>query len=204
MYDGADTAVDSLIEEMSNPEIQDSIARLVSKLPTVARSLDSGEEIINYLRSAILDESTLDRAVKVLHEYMDGLDSEYSKWRPELKMLSSLFTPSNVGNLTILLQELLKSTDALILTLQVARNLQDSGLLEMLLSVNSVLNIERLDRSKQWLSMAKNAREKAKDDDSVVSIFGMYKILKDPSIQEGLKTLNAMLKQVSAQTKSST
>lgn len=200
MY-SADTAVDALIDEMSRSEIQYSVAKLVSKLPSVVRSLESGEEIFEYFRSAILDESTLSRTVEVLHEYMDGLDSVFQKWEPEFKKISTFLTPANVQTLLLLLDELLKSSESILSMLKIAKNLHESGLLELASNVNSVLNVERVDKSKQWLTMAKSAREQAKSDDSVVSIFGLYKMLKDPSVQEGLKTLNALLKIVSTQEK---
>ncbi len=178
-----DQNVDALMEMMGDPEIQSATITVLSKMPMLAKlftALELGGALVEPLAK---DEELIDMAIDSVTKLAKPLSAE------------------NLGAAMALLEKLpmlVKLMNWLEMGLDLVEPMiTDKELLP--LTVNTVTSAAKpvAKCATDNFAMLKTALAKAEKDTTTFGVFGLMRLLKDPTVQKGLRIANAYLNEVS-------
>ncbi len=164
-------------DPLADPEVQESLTVLIQKLPQIKEMVLSAEKAAVLVSSIAQDQTSL----KQLGEKWDRLTQTHQineeTWQALITLLDKLPT-------LLTMIETLEKVQLFVQSL-----MQDKSSIEYLgESVKSYLApvTEKLD-------LVKEAQERAKQDQTKVSLFTILRWMKEPAVQDSLKFIHALL-----------
>lgn len=167
---------DEWTEELSDPEVQQSLAYLIRKLPELQQSVESINNIVTFGESFLQDKQTINSFENRLQTY--PIDAEAIEAGIQL-----------IGKLPMLLQHVQ-------LIEQVTVFIQDIlGDEQSMEQVNtSIQQLPFIKEGQEALEVAKEVKNRIDiEPRETISIFTMMKWLKDPTVQQGLHVVKTAL-----------
>lgn len=171
------------VNELSNPEVQDALTTLVQKLPQIKEAVVKMEQGIEMVTGLATDSQTINNVAEPI--------SHISK---------VALNKDNIDALLTLVDKLPKLAQTVEMLERATPFIEMIAKKENLVSVAEVAEIvvaPVTERVQEGLSMVKEAKSRAEQNRESVSIFGLLRLLKDPTVQDGLKFVQALLEVVS-------
>lgn len=174
-------------EELSNPSVQEALTALIQKLPQINEALGKLEQGIGVISSLSTDTQMISNITEPI--------SQISK---------VALNKENVEALASIADKLPKIAQSLELLDKVVPIIEKVGQKENWVAVAGLVEVLAApitDRVQDGMSVVKEAKQRSEQNTSVVSIFGVLKLLKDPLVQDGLKFIQALLEVVNEKRK---
>ncbi|MEW9667902.1 DUF1641 domain-containing protein [Ammoniphilus sp. 3BR4] len=171
------------VNELSNPEVQEALTTLVQKLPQIKEAVVKMEQGIEMVSVLATDSQTINNVAEPL--------SHISK---------VALNKDNIDALLSLVEKLPKLAQTVEMLERATPFIEMIAKKENLVSVAEVAEIVATpvtEKVQEGLSMVKEAKLRAEQNRESVSIFGLLRLLKDPTVQDGLKFAQAFLEVVS-------
>ncbi|MBM7585943.1 uncharacterized protein YjgD (DUF1641 family) [Bacillus pakistanensis] len=168
------------LNELERPEVQESLKKLIQKLPEIQRSMDSVGNLIQFSESVVKDRETIDKLEQRL---------TYSSINAEsIEALVQL-----LGKLPVLLKLVERLEQVTVFLESVWK---DKETLDQL--YHSAMDFPVVERGKETLELVDRIKEKAESQpQQQISIFTVLKWMKDPNVQKGLHYIQATLDTIS-------
>jgi uncharacterized protein YjgD (DUF1641 family) len=171
---------DLWLEELSNPEVQDSLATLIKKLPQIKEAVVKAEQGMELVSAFVSDTESIN----------------YLAERVE-KFSNLALTKENMEALATIIESLPRLAKMVTLLDRVATTIEplvtDKTILADLTDTAKLVTTPLKERVQEGTSIVKEAKQRAERNTSTISIFGALKLLKDPNVQYGLKFTQALL-----------
>lgn len=190
---GLNTTIDdALLLTLSDTDVQESLVLALQKLPKLIGMLDSAERSMEFVQTVLSDKESL-------KGMLAGFDADLGGVSIDKNTILSLIA---------LLDKLPKLVKVLALVEQVA-DLAESIVTDKDTLTQLTHNVAEWTepvrgKMQDGLSMMNEAKVRASKDRSSISVFGALKLLKDPTMQRGLRFANAMLAVMSERDRAST
>ncbi|RXT04546.1 DUF1641 domain-containing protein [Ammoniphilus sp. CFH 90114] len=171
------------VNELSNPEVQEALTTLVQKLPQIKDAVVKMEQGLGMVTALAEDSQTINNIAEPL--------SHISK---------IALNKDNLDALLSLVEKLPRITQAVEMLEKVTPLFDLVTKKENIVSAVEVAGIIAApvtERVQEGLSMAKEAKARAEQNRQDVGLFGLLRILKDPTVQDSLKFVQAFLEVLS-------
>ncbi|MED0716582.1 hypothetical protein P4S80_09860 [Aeribacillus composti] len=181
-----DSEIEAVLQELEKPEQIESMHYLVKKLPELTAAIQSVEEKIEFISYTLHDKKSLTNLVNQVEEKVESLHLTKEHLETIITMMQML--PRLV--------QLLGKAEELLLFVQ--NVITDSQSVEYALKCfKDIVPMEK------GLHIIKETNERFKNekDTSHVSLLRMYRLLKNPAVQNGFKYLEALLEVINKQSK---
>lgn len=168
-----------LLEELSDPEVLQALITLIHKLPDLNQAINKMEQGISMVTMTVSDP-------EVLNQFTE----------PVNQLTKIALQQDNLEALSTIVEKLPRIAKSVELLDQIAPFVEFISKRETLTAFAEVLELVTDPvrcRMQEGMSMVKEAQQRAKRDPSTISIFGVLKLLKDPTVQDGLKFIQAFL-----------
>ncbi len=166
-----------IIETLEKPEVQHSLQRLLERLPSIEQTLESAENVVDFGKSVLADEKTVDRYEQFVSSY-------------------------DVGSETITaIVQLMEKLPKLVQTIHQLENIIDfvaAVLQDKQTTDNTMNNLKGyvdpyVEKGKTGLDFLKMIQQRAEEKPQQLNVFSIIKWLKDPSVQKSLNYVQATL-----------
>jgi uncharacterized protein YjgD (DUF1641 family) len=172
---------DMFLEDLSDPEVQEAITILIRKLPKIKDTVLAAEEGLELATSILRDQESL----RYLLERVDG---QLSRFFVEKESIDALFTlldkmPKLVKYVTVLEQaaDFLESLG------------KDKQSQQYLLNGMKAYIAPVSAQVEQGVAVFQEAKKRAERKSEPVSVFTLYKLMKDPTVQQTLRFTQSLL-----------
>ena len=166
-----------LLAELEKQETQEVLVSLLQKLPELERNLESAANLIDFGKSVLEDEKTVNT--------YDSIVRTYSINGETLEALVQLL--EKLPKLVQLVEQLENIIDF------VTDILQDDASLDYVTKNVEEYAAPLLEKKIQGQALWAEIQEKVKEQDKPIKLTTILKWLKDPNVQTGLKYINATL-----------
>ncbi|MGE5704918.1 MAG: DUF1641 domain-containing protein [Clostridia bacterium] len=181
--------IDTCLEELSDPDVQEAIITLIRKLPKIKDAVLTAERGMEFVASVAGDQQS-----------MNSLFS-----RIEKQLSQTNIDKDTLPSLVALLEKLPKLVTLVSALEKVADFMESIGndkqSQQYLIQGAKELVSPVLDRVQDGVSILEEAKERAAGSNHTVSIFDLFKLLKDPTVQRSLRFTQALLEVVSERKK---
>ncbi|CAB3391556.1 DUF1641 domain-containing protein [Kyrpidia spormannii] len=188
MREALEMTADPLLEKLDDVEVQRALVALLDRLPELVAMIDGVERAAHYVRAAASDEGNLERFAEAIREPVDMVSQ---KIRPMLDGQDMLEAATVFPAWLRLMTEMAHSADAISAGLKTLRQLEQAGLLRALQALGDAIRPGVLDDLVQVVG--RSIRE-ADQDTTVISVFGILRMLKEPAVQRLLRVVSTMLR----------
>lgn len=174
------------VNELSNPEVQDALATLVQKLPQIKEAVVKLEQGLEVVTTLATDTDTINNIAQPI--------SQVSK---------VALNKENINALLSLFEKLPKIAQAVEMLEKVTPFIEVITKKENIVSVAEAADIliaPVTERVQEGMSMVKEAKARAQQRRDDVGIFDLLRILKDPTVQDGLKFVQSFLEIIAEKT----
>ncbi|AMA72964.1 MULTISPECIES: DUF1641 domain-containing protein [Aneurinibacillus] len=172
------------INELSNPEVQEALAMLIQKLPQVKEAIVKVEQGVEVVSAFASDTDS----INYLAERVDRF-SKLALNKENMEALAVMIESlPRIAKCVTLLDRLFSTIEPLI---------TDKESLAYLADTVKLVTTPVTERVQEGVSIVKEAKERAAQNQTNISIFGLLKLLKDPTVQDGLKFVQALLEVLS-------
>jgi len=181
-----EAGADQWLNELAKPEVQEALAVMIQKLPELKDTVLKIEQVVGSVSNMATDMGTIDSLVE-----------------PVDKVSKVLLNPETLDAMVVMIDKLpkiAKTLETLDKLSPFVEALTDKDNLKGIAGLVEVFATPVTERVQDGISMVKEAKERANQNTTTISLFGMMKILKDPAVQNGFKFLQALL-DVSAEKK---
>lgn len=168
-----------LLEELTNPEVMKALVSLIQKLPELNQAVSKVEQGISLVTTTVSDPDVLNQFTEPVNE-----------------LAKMAMNQDNLQALSSIMEKLPRIAKSVELLDQISPFVEFISKRETLVSFAEVLELVSdpvTCRIQEGMSMVKEAQRRAERDSSTISIFGLLRLLKDPSVQSGLKFIHAFL-----------
>ncbi|TKI55522.1 DUF1641 domain-containing protein [Brevibacillus antibioticus] len=169
------------LEDLSDPEVQEAITILIRKLPKIKDTVLAAEEGLEVATSILRDQESL----RYLFERVDG---QLSRFFVEKESIDALFT---------LLDKLPKLVKYVSVLEQVADFLESIGKdkqsQQYLLNSMKAYIAPVSAQVEHGVAVFQEAKARAERKNEPVSVFTLYKLMKDPTVQKSLRFTQSLL-----------
>ncbi|WP_409178943.1 DUF1641 domain-containing protein [Brevibacillus fortis] len=172
---------DMFLEDLSDPKVQEAITILIRKLPKIKDTVLAAEEGLEVATSILRDQESL----RYLFERVDG---QLSRFFVEKESIDALFTlldkmPKLVKYVTVLEQaaDFLESLG------------KDKQSQQYLLNSMKAYIAPVSAQVEHGVAVFQEAKVRAESKSEPVSIFTLYKLMKDPTVQKTLRFTQSLL-----------
>lgn len=170
--------LDDILQALEAEEQIDSLHYLVQKLPEFTSAIRSMEDKLSFIESVMKDKQSLNTLGEAAEEKVDNLHLNQEHFDAILE----------IAQLLPRLVPMMKKAEDV--TLFVNDVLSDTASVEYALKgLNDILPLEK----GVEIMNETNERFRADESEANVSIVGMYRLLKDPTIQKGFKYMETLL-----------
>lgn len=164
-------------QQLQQPETQEAIVNLLANLPTYQKNMETLGEWIEFGKSVIQDKQSLSKYDELIRSY--NLDLE------TIEALISLLEKLPRLN------ELLETADNFLQFGEAI--LKDEDSLEYAATSLKSYTDPVIEKGRQGLDLVKDIQQRAQADSEPIKLFTILKWLKEPSVQQGLKYVQAAL-----------
>lgn len=175
------TNIDNLSRTINDPEVQEALIQALHKLPRIVDAMEAAEKSLDFVTAIMNDQDSMYGLIK-------GIQNEFPEAHLDKETIQSLFILLN--KLPKLLK-MLNIVETLFETLDATIN--DKQSVEYLASGLGSIVQPIQTRVQDAVTMVAQANELSKSDHTQMSIFGVLKLLKDPTVQQGLRFAKAFL-----------
>ncbi|MBS4190302.1 hypothetical protein KHA94_08805 [Bacillus sp. FJAT-49705] len=172
------STLENILRELENKEQMDSLYYLVQKLPDFTSRIQAMDDKLEFIESIIGDKQSLSTLSQEVEEKVEKLHINQEHFAALLEIVHLL--PRLVS--------LMKKTEEI--SLFINDFLKDTTSVEY--ALKGINDIVPLDKA---VGVIKETNEQFKEDKSSpnFSLYGMYRLLKDPTIQKGFRYLELLL-----------
>ncbi|MFF0826426.1 hypothetical protein ACFYU8_03490 [Brevibacillus sp. NPDC003359] len=172
---------DMFWEDLSDPEVQEAISILIRKLPKIKDTVLAAEEGLEVATSILRDQESL----RYLFERVDG---QLSRFSVEKESIDALFT---------LLEKLPKLVKYVSVLEQAADFLESLGndkqSQQYVLSGMKAYIAPVSSQVEHGVAVFREAKVRAEGKSEPVSVFRLFKLMKDPTVQKTLRFTQSLL-----------
>lgn len=180
-------SLDHIIQALENKEQMDSLYYLVQKLPEFTNAIQSMEDKLSFLTSVMQDKESLHQLGNEVEQKVEQLHINQAHLDALLQIVHLL--PSLVPMMKRLDEIIAFATDFL----------GDQQSIEYTLNgLNDVVPIQETVEVIQET----NQRFRNNQDNTSISLYGMYRLLKDPTVQKGFRYVETLLQVIQNRTQS--
>ncbi|WP_066383280.1 hypothetical protein [Neobacillus mesonae] len=173
-----ESQIEAVLREMEKPEQIESLHFLVNKLPELTSAIQFVEEKVKFIQYTISDQQSVEGIIGQVEQKIENL--HLTKEHLEAMVLM-------VQALPRLVQYLEKAEDMFLFLQNVVT---DSESIEY--ALKGVKEVPPVEKTLNVLKET-NERFQVQQDSSPVSMLRMYRLLKHPTIQSGLKYVETLL-----------
>lgn len=164
-------------EQLEQPETQEAIVKLLINLPTYQKNLEVLDDWVSFGKAVLEDRESLQKYDDLIRSY--NLDLE---------------TVEAVIHLLEKAPQLNELVDTLYNFLEFGQTvIQDDTSMEYIEESVKSYTDPVFEKGRQGLDFVKEVQQKAKTESEPIKLFTILKWLKDPSVQDGLKHVQAAL-----------
>lgn len=178
------SAAENILQELSDPEIQEALVSLIRKLPQVAEALTAAERGMAFVTAVANDRASLGYLLERMEQTYQQLD----------------IGPETVEALVILLEKLPKLAKMAVAVEQwfdfIQAVLQDKESLRQLMEGAKELSAPVTGPLRDTMSLLQEAKQRSAAKQETITLFALLKMLKDPTVQKGLQFAQAFLEVV--------
>lgn len=168
-------------EVLSRPEIQSSIANALDKLPDMMEKYDAIDRMLTFVKEVVSDTGALDYLLGGLKDDLPPVHFSRATLESAVILLDKL---PKVTKYVQVMEQLFDTVEAVA---------TDKQSLEYLVNgVREIIEPWR-SRARDGVSLFQEAQQRAAHDTTFISIFSLLKLLKDPSMQKGIRLFKAFL-----------
>jgi uncharacterized protein YjgD (DUF1641 family) len=169
----------SWVNELSNPEVQEALLLLIQKLPVIKEAVVKAEQGVELATGFVSDSRSIDDLAKGVNQ------------------LSAIaMNTENLEALTTILDKLPRIAQTIAMldrVMPLVETYAKPEFIQTLVETAGVLATPVTEKYQNGASIVKEAKERAEQNNTQISIFGVLKMLKDPAVQKGLKFSQALL-----------
>lgn len=185
-YKSEDSGWQQLLKEMERPEVQQSLASLLNKLPEIEKSVDAIADIGQFGQAVLHDQTAMNKFDQLLSTYQ--LDTE------TISALISLL--EKLPKLVIIIEQLENIFDFL------TAIVQDEQSQEYLASSVKEYAAPLREKGTEGLALFREIQSRVEcNPNHSVKLFSLVKWLRDPIVQKGLCYMEATLHVLDEKTK---
>lgn len=181
----ANINTDELTKTLSDPDVQEALIQVLQKLPRIVDALGAAEKSLDFVKEVVNDQDAVQGIIK-------GIQNEFPEAHMDKETIQSLFILLNklpkFLKMLNMVETIFDTVDATINDKQSVEYLT-SGLGDFVQPIN--------EKVQGAVAIVAQANERSKTDQSQMSIFGVLKLLKDPTVQQGLRFAKALLDVIS-------
>ncbi|MBT2582618.1 hypothetical protein [Planococcus sp. ISL-109] len=170
-------SVDSLSAALADPEVKQSIANLLHRLPELEKGIGSLEDVVDFGQTLLDDQP-----------FIDGVESKLAIQQLDMETLAALL--ALLEKLPSLIAAINKVEESLAFVTAIS---QDSESLDYLTEQANAYAAPVMEEGRKGLTFIAAVKNKAEQDHQRYSIFSIFKWLKDPAVQKGFRYINATL-----------
>ncbi|MGG4454238.1 hypothetical protein [Brevibacillus porteri] len=169
------------LEDLSDPEVQEAITVLIRKLPKIKDTVLAAEESLEVATSILRDQESL----RYLFERVDG---QLSRFFVEKESIDALFT------LLDKMPKLVKYVSVLEQAADFLESLgKDKQSQQYLLNGMKAYIAPVSAQVEHGMAVFQEAKVRAEHKSEPVSVFTLYKLMKDPTVQKTLRFTQSLL-----------
>lgn len=173
--------VDPLVEVLSKPEIQSSIVTALEKLPGIMEKYEAFDRLLTFANAVVKDQESMDYLLEGLKADLPPMHLGRETLESAVVFIDKL---PKIAKYMTAMERLLDTAESIFSDEQSLDNLFD-GARELMAPWQDKLH--------DGVSLVQEARKRASDDKTPVTLFALMKWIKDPSVQRGLHFLKAFL-----------
>ncbi|WP_055747342.1 DUF1641 domain-containing protein [Brevibacillus choshinensis] len=174
-------SMDMGLEELADPEVQEAIAVLIRKLPRIKDAVLAAEQGVDLATSILQDKESLG-------SLFDRLGQKCAPYRVEKESILALFS------LLEKMPKLLKYVNTIEQVADFVESVgQDKQSQEYLLKGMKGYIAPVTAQVETGVAVFREAKERAKNNHEAISIFGLLRLLKDPTVQKTLRFTQSLL-----------
>lgn len=172
------SSLDSVVQELGKEEQMESLHYLIGKLPEITSSLKSIEGVLSFAVASLGDQQSLSRIVDDVEEKVEGMHLTKEHFDAMLTLVHKL--PNLVPVINKVEEFGLFAADVL----------GDEKSVQYL--IDQFSKTVQLDKGMEIVQET-NERFKERENGPNVSLLGTLRLLKDPTVQKGLKYVESLL-----------
>lgn len=177
------------LKELADPDVQESLVTLIRKLPRIAEAVTAAERGIELVSAVASDKATLSSLAERAEQALDRLNVDHETLESLVLLIEKL---PKLVKMVSMLEQLYDTMEAVVTDKQSMNQLID-GVKELASPVVSPIE--------QGISVVKEARERAEGMQQRISLFGLMRMINDPTVQNGLRFTQALLDVVAERNK---
>lgn len=170
-----------VLQELSDPAVQESLIALIHKLPAITEAVDQLEKSIQFVISVGKDK-------EAISDLTERIENKFDEWQINQETFEAIITISqklpSIARLVTMLDQVAGFIESVVTDRESVAYLTNS--IKQYMEPVS----DNLDKG---VSIVREAQKKAEADTSTVSVYQVYKMMKDPTVQKSLKFVNALL-----------
>lgn len=179
---GTTSAVDdALLLTLSDADVQESLVAALQKLPKLMELLDTAERSLEFVQAVLQDKESMKGLLAGLDEELGGVNIDKSTVVGLVTLIDKL---PKLVRFVSLFEQVADITEAIVT--------DQESLAQITSSVAQWTDPVR-SKVQDGMSIVNEAKQRAAKDRTTVSLFGALKLLKDPTVQRGLRFVNAAL-----------
>lgn len=173
--------LDPLVVMLSKPEIQSNIVNALEKLPDFLEKYDALDRMLTFANEVIKDKASMDYLLGSLKGELPPVQLGRETLESAVLLLDKL---PKIAKYVQVMVRVCDMAEAMAADKQSVEYLVN-GAKQMVEPWNL--------KVREGLSIVQEAKKRASNDTSSVTVFSLLKLLKDPSVQKGLHLIKAFL-----------
>ncbi|MGG4442731.1 DUF1641 domain-containing protein [Brevibacillus fortis] len=177
------------LEDLSDPEVQEAITVLIRKLPKIKDTVLAAEEGLEVATSILRDQESL----RYLFERVDG---QLSRFFVEKESIDALFTLLEKMPKLVKYVSVLEQAADFLESLGKDKQSQQYVLAGMKAYIAPVSS-----QVEHGVAVIREAKVRAEGNSEPVSVFRLFKLMKDPTVQKTLRFTQSLLEVLAEKSK---